>query len=356
MATRSAIWGEAFATIRSTPVASIATAAAAFVLGFLAIFASFEDLQRIVAAWDRQIAAGSTVLTVASASPEGLSAARCEQLNELDSVVAAGGRSSSSSVTSALLPSRRFTIDVATPHYARVVWPGLGEGADSSVVASSTVAQELGLGIGAAVTVQGVTSPYEVSAVAPAAPRIPQLQNSLVVAEATAPRVEACLVEAVPSAATDVEALLTGWFPGPDPVAVLRLVPPKDADQDPQSELTRRISIAVPIGAGAGAAALACVLLWARRGDFATYRLAGATRREAFDLFLIEFAHLYAVPLAAGAAAQLALRSPELGTGAVVVQGLLIDCAALMTSAALAIPLARAYLSRLDPIRTLKGE
>ncbi|MEA5457351.1 hypothetical protein SPF06_21765 [Sinomonas sp. JGH33] len=356
MATRSAVWGEAFATMRSTPVASIATAAAAFLLGFLGIFASFEDLQRIVTAWDRQIAAGSTVLTVASSSPEGLPAARCEQLNELDSVVAAGGRSASSSVTSALLPSRRFTIDLTTPHYARVVWPGLDKGANPSVVASSTVAQELGLGAGSGVAVQGVASPYEVSAVAAAAPRLPQLQNSLVVAEATSSRVEACLVEAVPSAVTDVEALLTGWFSGPDPVAVLRLVPPKDADQDPQSELTRRIGVAVPVGAGAGAAALACVLLWARRGDFASYRLAGASRREIFELFLIEFAHLYAVPLAAGATAQLALRSPGLGASAVVGQALLIDIAALLATASVAVPLAKAYLDRLDPIRTLKGE
>lgn len=356
MATRSAVWGEAFATIRSTPVTSISLAILSFAIGFLVTFASLFDIQRITEAWNTKIAAGSSVLSVTTATPNGLSAARCELLNELDSVVAAGGRTSTSSATSLLLPTRRLQVEHVTPHYPRVVWPGLDAGANLSVVASSLLAKDFGLGPGLAFGVEGQDLPFVVTAVSSADPRIPQLQNSLTIAVATSPTVEACLVEAVPSALRDVEALLTGWFAGPDPVHVFRMVPPKETDQDPQRDLSQRLSMAVPAAAGLAVGALACVLVWARRSDFATYRLAGATRREIFDLFLIEFVHVYVVPLACGILAQLIARTPNVSGNAAGLQALLLDCAALIVASTTAVPVAATYFARLDPIRTLKGE
>ena len=343
MATRSAVWGEAFATIRSTPVTSISLAILSFAIGFLVTFASLFDIQRITEAWNTKIAAGSSVLSVTTATPNGLSAARCELLNELDSVVAAGGRTSTSSATSLLLPTRRLQVEHVTPHYPRVV-------------AGSLLAKDFGLGPGLAFGVEGQDLPFVVTAVSSADPRIPQLQNSLTIAVATSPTVEACLVEAVPSALRDVEALLTGWFAGPDPVHVFRMVPPKETDQDPQRDLSQRLSMAVPAAAGLAVGALACVLVWARRSDFATYRLAGATRREIFDLFLIEFVHVYVVPLACGILAQLIARTPNVSGNAAGLQALLLDCAALIVASTTAVPVAATYFARLDPIRTLKGE
>ncbi|WP_138414343.1 hypothetical protein [Sinomonas gamaensis] len=356
MATRSAVWGEVFATIRSTPVASISVALLSSVLGFLAIFASVADVQRITDSWNTKIASGSSVLTVTTATPAGLSAARCELLNDLDSVVAAGGRTASSSATSLLLPSRRLQIEHVTPGYPRVVWPGLDAGTNLSVVASSLLAKDFGLAAGLVFGIQDQPQPLVVTAVASAEPRIPQLQNSLTVAVADSSTVEACLVEAAPSAVRDVEALLTGWFGGPDPVNVFRMVPPKETDQDPQRDLSQRLSMSTPAAAGCAVAALAFLLVWARRKDFATYRLAGATRRETCDLFALEFALLYCVPLAGGVLAQLIISARELGETTVGVQAILIDAASLLAAATTAIPVTTLYLSRLDPMRTLKGE
>jgi hypothetical protein len=235
------------------------------------------------------------------------------------------------------------------------VWPGLDAGANLSVVASSLLAKDFGLGAGLAFGIQGQPQPLVVTAVASTEPRIPQLQNSLTVAVADSSTVEACLVEAAPSAVRDVEALLTGWFAGSDPVNVFRMVPPKETDQDPQRDLSQRLSMSTPAAAGCAVAALAFLLQWARRKDYATYRLAGATRRETCDLFAIEFTLLYCVPLASGVLAQL-ISARELVETTVGVQAILIDAASLLAAATTAIPVTTLYLSRLDPMRTLKGE
>ena len=355
MASREILKSEALANLRSSPLVSLSTIIVSCLIGFIAAQLSFNEVNGIMQSWKKRIDAGQTVLTVTTPSTAGLPGDRCEQLNSLNSVVAAGGRVASKTVKPDILPSKVFQLEEVTPGFSKVIWPGLPPATNTNVVASKDLAASLGLTAETFISTTDSQVPHLVTAVPELPPRIQQFQNSLAITVASASAIEACLVEVEPGALNDMEAVLTGWFATDQPVRVMKLVQPRETDVDPGQELAARISKVIPLGAGGTIAVFAFTMLWSRRIEYANYVLAGATREDVVRMHRAESILLYFVPLSMGIFVFLLANSSYLLGETVVLMALLIDCSAMLVTASLVIPVAKSYLSRIDAIKALKG-
>lgn len=350
-----AIRGEALRNILATPVRTIITAALTVVLGALTVLAASFDVSSIHDRWRTAVESGSTTFVVTSQRLNSIPASQCDQLRSVSSVVSAGGRTSSRSVIPYPFKSERFQLEVVTPGFTQIMWPGLA-GANASVVPSPAVAERFGLTQGASLVLGGErTATYEVTAVPAGKPRVPQFSNSLLVASAPLGTVNECYVESAPGAVSDVEKLLSGWFdPGLKP-SVLRFVIPKSTDVDSQEELDQRTSRVAPLVAGVVLVIFALGTVWAKRQEYALYRLLGLNLRGLTRMMVVEWLLLHVIPLAVGFTggmlfATKALFLPVVWTAAatdITVLGLLVTTIPAM---------ATLIIHRTDPINAIKGQ
>jgi len=356
VASRDVLWSETRKNLTATPWLSTSLFLASFLVSITGMFISAIDLDGILTAWNRSIATGSTVFVVTTKDPSGLSAARCDDLNAVTSVVVAGGRGAAEAVGSELNQDITFQVDRVTASFPRLLWADLPAGETHDVVSARSLGSTLGIHAGGQVRLDSPAPElFTVDAVASSEPRVPQLQNSLVVVDPTLKTVESCMVEAAPLALNDVESLLTGWFKTSEPVTVLRLVPPRTTDVDGQAALAGRVGTWLPAVTGIALGILAAVLGWAKRQEYANYALNGARRVELFWMFRMEFILLYLMPISLGASGVIlwGLASPRssawtLSMGA----GVLL----LLLGSLIGPGLMRFYLMKLDVMRVLKGE
>jgi hypothetical protein len=356
MASRDVLWSETRKNITATPLRSVFLFLVSFLVSATGMLISAVDLDGILAAWNRSIAAGSTVLVVTTKDPAGLSAARCDSLNAVPSVVVAGGRGGAESKTAELYPGTAFQVDRVTGSFPSLLWTDLPPEAVLDVVSAKSLGATLNVHPGDQIQLDDPTRElFTVDAVAVSEPRVPQLQNSLVIVDPTLRTVDSCMVEASPAAVSDVESLLTGWFTSSDPVTVLRLVPPRSTDIDGQAALSGRIGTWLPAGTGLALGALATLLGWSRRQDYANYALNGASRKDLFWMFRMEFVLLYLMPLSLGSASVILweLTTPRSATWSLSMGASVL---LLMLGSLVAFSIMRTYLRSLDVIRVLKGE
>lgn len=350
-----AIHGEAFRNIRATPVRTIVTAALTMVLGALTVLAASFDVSAIHDRWLIAVGSGSTTFVVTSQRLNSIPASRCDQLRSVSSVVSAGGRTASRSVSPYPFTSERVQLEVVTPGFSQIMWPGLA-GTNASVVPSPAVAERFGLTQGATLALGAErTASYEVTAVPPGKPRVPQFSNSLLVAGAPVGTVNECYVESAPGAVSDVEKLLSGWFdPGLKP-SVLRFVVPKSTDVDSQGELEQRTSRVAPLVAGMVLVIFALGAVWAKRQEYALYKLLGLNLRGLTRMLTVEWLLLYGIPLAAGFTAGM-LFAAKMLLLPVVWTAAATDIAVLVLLAATIPAMATLIIHRTDPINAIKGQ
>lgn len=311
------------------------------------------ECERIHQTWSNRIDAGSTTFAVASPVSGGLPSPRCDALQEIDSVVAAGGRISSRSTDLTVIPSQRVQVDVVTPGFPRTMWPELALTGDLSLVAGSDVSRRLSLESGNYIDTSKPETTYQVSTVAKHAARISRFNNSLVVTSPTDQLVQECYVEAFPGSVDDVERLLGEWFEPHLAVSVTKVLPPRGTDPDPEVDYQSRVGRFLPILCGLMVSMLSLSMLWARRQEFALYRLLGASHAEAFGIFLVEFLAIYLVPVTIGVTAMALTNLDRLNS--LVMLTAAMDYATLVSAVGVGVGSAYWFLGSLRPVASLKG-
>lgn len=339
--------------LRSAPVLASSTGVLVLLLGFIALAASILDVSAITARWEEKIARGASVWVVSTDRVRGLSAQRCDELNRVSTVVAAGGRLTSEEHRSRSLPGTRITIEEVTPGFTTILWPTAAQ-TDTAVTAGTTLATDLGVVAGGRVALED-TADVPVTRVASQPARIPAFDRNLVIQAAPEGAIDQCYVEAVPGATADVETVLTTWFPASPRTNVLPFVDPRTLGRDSQTELDERASRHVPVAAAVATVILYLFLVWARRKDFALYRLLGLAPGKLLLMLGTEFALVCLLPLHCGFALALTVLQARMGADPTI--GLAVADALQLWLLTLPAPaIATALLIRAPLPNVLKGQ
>lgn len=296
---------EALCNIRATPLSSLLRILIAAIAAAGCILYTVHDVNGIQGRYQAQLDAGRYMWREAGATQTArISASRCDALQAVDGVTAAGSVLDTASASLSNQPLATYDIRRVTPGYVAAIWPDADPGAlDGGVVVGNLAATNLGLVPGAAVTFlrpskTWIPTSSSVAMVMGSSPRFSTADRQiLVVAPPTGTTTE-CVVAAAPGASNSVGTLMSSWFP-PDTGS---LTSPWLRDQQfgvsPEDELlSRRSQFGWPVGL------LLIILttgyLWyGRRSDDALYLLLGWRKRSLFVLHLIETICLSIVPAA----------------------------------------------------------
>lgn len=349
------IVSETLRNIASRRWLALAMVLTSITCGAALVMAAGNEVASIENYSDQLVAHGSNVFSVVAQDNSPISAARCDALNSVDGVLAAGaivGKRSASLALSANVP---VEIESVTPHYPKVVWPGdtaialNGSGFD----AGSRLGSKLGFTSHSRISL----GPKEVAWVRRAvasSPRVAEVDSKLLepVIPDSKMLTNQCLVEAASGTLSGVESLLGSWFP-PDPVTfVSPLVKDPFIGEAPQTRLDGRITQNEGLVVFTILAALILMVWLVRRSDFALYRILGMDRRHLAQMLAIEFGLLVEIPLSAGTSLGILLLPAVLSGTALEATSLeTLKCMILLVLVPL---LGLAMLSRGGAIRALK--
>lgn len=262
------------------------------VLMFLAVGAGVSaftsgDTERIAAVAERQYRAGAFVYELVGPSGQRVDALKCDSLNSVEGVTAAGGVMARTLVSLQSQPDAQLRVLTVTPRFIAAAWPEVGATGSLSVFAGSSL-HEQGIQAGAWVryyTTQGESQLIHIDAVA-------QSQSvtgeERLLAEVAPPSgtVDSCLVLVAPPAALSAGQAFVGLF-GPG-TTVREVLLHSELVADPEELFASRLS---QYGWLVGGVACAIILLgsWlGRRHEFALYRLMGFTESAIFVMLSIE--------------------------------------------------------------------
>lgn len=220
-----AVVAESLRNIRANLLVSCGMMLLAFGVGIGVPAVALMEVASIRSDADAEIRAGSNVLRVLGEGRTPLSASRCEGLNGVPGVLAAGGLQRRESVIPVARPGDVITRMTGTPSLGRVLWPSLSAGgAHESVVAGSATADTFGLTTDAnfAFTTRADPTPgvAVVGRIGERSDRDPQLDSAFFIATPPVGDIIECLVEAEPGARAAVESLARGWFASSGETAV----------------------------------------------------------------------------------------------------------------------------------------
>ncbi|WP_282948359.1 hypothetical protein [Cellulomonas endometrii] len=292
------IFDEVARRLRTQPVATFACAMFACVLGAGGVLAMNYGASQVQTAWDQQIAQGSATYVVASQVRGEISAARCDALNSVTGVDAAGGVLSVRRSNTQTQPDDFVYIETVTPRYPAVVYPGLSAHAQrTSAVIGTDLATAMGLSDGATL------ASGEISVLIQRAPtaslRVPEVDRRVLISAAPAGSLETCVVSADAGHAESLESLLTGWFPLSAPAVVTPMA------QDTTDGTAGDLSVMAWLLSATTCVALAATAsgwLWAQRAEFALYRSLGLSRLGVVVACALQLAMWFSLPAAVGAA------------------------------------------------------
>jgi hypothetical protein len=253
-----------------------------------------------------------------------ISAGRCDQLNALTGVIAAGGIVSRDAVRVATRPNESVELIRGTAGLAAILWPGVqldqSEGVD--FVSGSRNAETYGLDNGVYLALSdgndwAMTEPVLVSQVADPSTRKRSLDSAFFEAVPPDGSIVECLVEASPGARKKVEAILVGWFPPESGTSVspyFQLIDPgSTAEQKLQNRITQHLPWAALL-----VIVTAVIGIWhSRRQDFALYRSLGLRNTQFLFFLVLESALLVLIPVSLGLFIALFFMEGEIGSLAV---------------------------------------
>jgi len=257
---------------RSLALAAIAAAA----LGGLA----FMELRQAgeLTQFARDYQAGGAYVAIASVPGGGLSGARCQSLNGVPGVHAAGAMRGTGTVTFPSAPGVLFQSADVTPGLLGVWAPGMPGPSGAGILAGSALAAELGIRAGLVARVEAAGPTY-FSAVYDFSRRNPQAARWALSPVPAAGGFDECWVEFSPGAYQGGREMLAARFAEGSADPVVR--PYRRSDEftrDPAAEWAnrpqRRGWLAVPVVL----LALGLVSAWFRRSESALYLAMGTGR------------------------------------------------------------------------------
>lgn len=290
---------EVHRNLMSSPVRSLV-----LMLMFLAIGVGVSaftrgDTDRIAAVAATQYRAGAFVYELVGPSGARVDALKCNSLNGVDGVVAAGGVMASSVVALESQPEAQLRLLTVTPSFIGAAWPGVSSANRLSVFAGNSL-KDLGIAPDSRVryqTTQGESYVLHVDAVAHD-PSVTGEERLLVEVAPPSGTLDSCLVLVAPPATHAAGEAFSGFFGAGTTVRAVLLS--SDLIADPKALFASRLS-----GLGWLAAGLACAIIlvgsWlARRHEFALYRLMGFTEPAVFVMLCAEAALVCFVPAQLG--------------------------------------------------------
>lgn len=262
----------------------------------LALVLAISEVNGIAAREQELVDRGATVFSITAVDREPLSASRCDALNGIGGVIAAGGIVGVESLH-ALLPDYRFLpLASATPGLARIYWPESAARGTGVTVGAGT-ASDFGLVAGSLLAVSGGEDARYLPVADAAAPSPRSEAYDLALLEAVAPAggTYECLVEGRPGAGRDLEAALVGWFPGV-PTSIHPYFSLPDTGRTPAAEMRDRLSFWLPLAA-AGLVTAALLTWWMmRRPELALYAVLGLNRNALLLMLVVDWAVLAVLP------------------------------------------------------------
>ncbi|UJP09307.1 hypothetical protein L2X99_12800 [Microbacterium sp. KUDC0406] len=288
---------------------------------------------------------GATGFAVTSTTADGLSSVRCEQLNNVAGVDAAGARASTTQRSSSALVMR-----VVTPGYVKAVMPTVNS--NPKVVAGDKVAASNRLVAGSRLTQEELPGEtLQVSIVAPPTPRDPRASSELLLVQPPVGQAQECFVIAEDGASAGVEALLTTWFLH-DGVDVSPLRPSSGSEITAQALMEARASRIVPAAVAVGCVVFLLLFWMVRISDFALYRMLGADRGAVAAQLVIEASMLLFGPAASGMA--FALLASVTSTNPLITRIMLLSFGQMFCLLSLALPLGYLLLLIKSPVGLIR--
>jgi len=356
---RRAIIAEAHANLKATPVRSLSIGALTLLLTLAVGFGVLAETQSIAEEERNRIEIGGETLVATTDSRDGLSAQRCDSLEEISAVEASGGVVRSEYVAIDLLPSRRVDVLYATPGFVGAVWPhGAATTGTPSVFVGEELADDLGLRVGDHVKIlPDGTEPVvlPVGGVLGATNRL-GLPGQLIVIETPAQGfVPQCVVSLSPGNGGELDSVVLALLRTPGAETFLGpVVAGRAGDVLPEERLASRLTRFLPLAGGAACAVLITAFWFARRHDIALYRLLGM--RSGGTLLMIAAEHLWVVivPACVGA---LAVASACVASDAsvVAIQSTALALLAMTGLSLLAVPMSWGVCSYERPSQVIKG-
>lgn len=314
------------ATLASTSLSIIVIAGVAMaVLG-----GSWWQTSEIFETWQTQRIAGYDIYSVRATSGDRMEASRCDQLRYVEGVISAGGILRTTSIRPQSNPSSAFWLVTATSGTLPLLFPEEPAARFASVIAGALISSELGLSpqseVGFLTTRDSGVRQITVDVATSSTSRIEQFDNTVLVAGPAVGKIGECLVESTPSGKASVNQLLRDWFPQQN-VQVTSFVRTSQTDRDPVTELRQRTGQWLPLLSGVAVGALIVTLWWARRAEFAVYRLLGLGRQGLAVLLTVETFWKVWLPTAIGAGIAIVVFAPM--SNAVVATAMLHDLLSL---------------------------
>lgn len=311
---------EVLRNLWANPLSSAVSLAIAIAVGFGVPTATLVEVTNIRADEDKEVRAGSNVLRVTGDERTPLPAARCEQINSVPGVLAAGGVVSRSTVFASARPGDLITLVSGTPSLGMVLWPGEGHGAvppPATVVAGEAASKAFGLGIASIFAFSTRSDPRPVSAsvdrVAGASSRERQLDASIFIAAAPVGNVDECLVEAMPGARSSVAHVAAGWFATSGEVVVSPLYLSTSKSATPEERLATRTTQYLPLVAAAALGVGMFTGWFSRRAELSLYRMLGLGQGETILMLATEMVAAVILPMSIGLVVAMAVM-PQYGT------------------------------------------
>ncbi|GAB4082747.1 hypothetical protein GCM10028783_36970 [Modestobacter muralis] len=292
---------EAVRNVAATPLSSLlrVTIAAAAAIGCVAF--TVHDVDGISTRFDEQVAAGRYVWREAGVTETArIPAARCDALQAVDGVQAAGSVLERATTGAANQPLATYDVLRVTPGYVSAVWPQAQVLTDG-VVVGSLAAANLGLVPEAALTFTRpsrtwVPDTAAVSMVMDPSPRDTAADRQILIVSPPVGTTTECVIAADPGAANDIGTLLSSWFPADTESVTTPWLRNNQLGISPDEELQdRRSQFGWP--AGFLLLFLTTAYLWyGRRSDDALYALLGIRRGALFLMHLCEVVLLGVLP------------------------------------------------------------
>jgi hypothetical protein len=319
-------------------------------IGATVALLTIVDMERISAINEQQYEAGSSAFQVVAPGGARADAVRCNAIQGITGVLAAGGIISADNVRLGVQPDADVSLLTVTPGFVAAAWPGLKSASGVSALAGSAYTA-LSWHRNTRVTytnADGSPTVIRLDAV-PSSRSMLGLDRVIIAVVPPATTVDTCLVLADPPARSAVAAAVRGWFG--EGTSVQDVLVGSALVENPQALLDNRLS---RFGWLAGGAAIALLLLgsWvARRAEFALYRLLGFRESGVLAMFVAEMALLALVPIQVGALVAIGSRHLEpLVASAFWLDWLRLDLLVIM------IPLlGLAIVPRRSLLATLKG-
>lgn len=305
----------------SAPVPSLVAVAIGVACGLAVPLMTAIEVGSIVREDLAAVAAGTNTMSITGENRGPISAGRCDQLNAVSGVLAAGGIASREHATVASRPNESLQLIRGTAGLARILWPGdqLNHLESTAFIAGSSSGTTFGIADGTLLallteTDPNSTQPVLVGQVAAPSTRSPTLDSSLFEAVPPVGAVTECLVESVPGARAKVEAVLVGWFPVGSGTSVSPYFQLSDPGPTAEQRINDRITKHLPLAAIAIALITMIGLWYSRKSEFALYRSLGLRNLQFLALLVLETFALVLLPVILGISVSLYLSPERIGS------------------------------------------